>query len=88
MGKKNNYVFICQSKNCLKRGSEHLRKCFKQSIKEKGVKKDFQVVNAKCMDACKKGPSIFYYNELHLEVDEKKIDEILNLYVVTHVGSD
>ena len=80
------YLFICQSKSCLKRGSESVRKEIKASLKAKGLNKEVKVVNTKCMDACKQGPNLVCGTQLFQEVEERNIQEILNLCVETHVS--
>lgn len=80
------YLFICQSKSCLKAGSEYIRAQIKQHIKEKGFKKELKIVNTKCMDACEQGPNVVCGNYFYQEVTTEKIEEIVNLYVATHVG--
>jgi NADH-quinone oxidoreductase subunit F len=71
------YLFICQSKSCLKRGSSHVRKELKQRLKEQKMHKKIRVVNTKCMDACKCGPNVVYGNKLYQEVGGKDIDSII-----------
>ena len=76
---KKKYLFICQSKSCLKSGSEHIKRSIKKYLKENELKKEIRLVNTKCMDACKNGPNVVCANTLFQNVDEENLKEIINL---------
>jgi NADH-quinone oxidoreductase subunit F len=71
-----NYIFICEHKDCLKRGAVELRKSIKKQLKDQGLKKHFKVVKTSCMDACKHGPNLVLEGKIHYQCS---LEQALNL---------
>lgn len=53
-------IFVCtEGKKCPKRGSEDVLKAFEKEIKKTDNEERVRVKGCKCLDLCKKGPSVF-----------------------------
>ncbi|GJM30390.1 MAG: hypothetical protein DHS20C17_30250 [Cyclobacteriaceae bacterium] len=72
------YIFICNGKDCLKNGSRALRKELEREIKSRKLKNSYQVVETRCMDHCKEGPSVVVNNCWYGKVSTKDIDALLS----------
>jgi NADH:ubiquinone oxidoreductase subunit E len=72
-------IYVCCGSKCKKRGSKHLYRQLKSSVKEKHLKGKVQVIKTGCTDHCKKGPvvTLMPENEWCFEVDEEKAKSLL-----------
>lgn len=65
------HIFICTNQRpeghprgcCLDKGSEAIRECFKNEIKQRGLKEKVRANAAGCLDNCELGPSVVVYPE-------------------------
>ncbi|MEE1900202.1 (2Fe-2S) ferredoxin domain-containing protein [Flavobacterium rakeshii] len=76
-------IFMCDGKKC-GRYNKSLRKCFKEELKEAGLKKDVDIVRMECTDNCKQAPVMCLQpqNVWLAEVNEKGVKEIVNQYFI------
>ena len=76
-----NHIRFCTSTSCILQGAEkalcHLKN--KLGIENHGVTKDgkFSLEEAECLCACEHAPMMQVGDDYHLDLSEKKIDEIL-----------
>ena len=71
MPKFSHHIFICENRRdptdskgcCAAKGSEELRKVFKQEIERLGLKDRVRANKAGCLDACAFGPTVVIYPE-------------------------
>jgi NADH:ubiquinone oxidoreductase subunit E len=71
------YIFVCNGKDCLKNGAKTLRKELEREIRSRKLKKNYQIVDTRCMDHCKEGPSLVVDNCWYGRVSIKDIDVLL-----------
>lgn len=50
-------IFVCDGKKCGKYSKE-IRKCFRDIIKENGLKKEIDIIKMDCSDNCEYAPVI------------------------------
>lgn len=74
-------IFICDGKKCCKYNKD-IRKCFKDELKEAGLKKHVELIYTDCTDNCKYAPVIAIQprNVWIGEVSEKSIPGIVKEY--------
>jgi NADH:ubiquinone oxidoreductase subunit E len=67
-------LYVCCGSKCKKRGGKQIYRQLKNSVKEKFLKRNIQVIKTGCTDRCKMGPVITVMpdNEWHFHQDEKK----------------
>ena len=76
------HIRFCTTTSCVLRGGErvlqHLKK--KLGVENHGVTKDgkFSLEEAECLCACEAAPMMQVGDDYHLDLTEKKIDEILD----------
>ena len=71
MGKPEHHLFVCQNEraadnprgSCKARGSEAVLKCFKEALKERGLRQRIEFDGSTCLDTCAWGPVIVVYPE-------------------------
>ena len=75
-------IYICDGKKC-GRYSKEIRKCFKEAIKEAGMKREVELVRMDCTDNCKCAPviSIQPQNIWIGEVEEQNVPVIFNEFI-------
>ncbi len=71
------FIFICQSKSCIKNGSEVVGKEIKKAVKEQHFAKKIKIVKTNCMDACKNGPSVVCKGARYQKVSKVDIADIV-----------
>ncbi|RYJ42318.1 (2Fe-2S) ferredoxin domain-containing protein [Flavobacterium beibuense] len=78
-------IFMCDGKKC-GRYNKSLRKCFKEELKEAGLKKDVEIIRMDCTDNCKNAPviSLQPQNVWLAEVSEKAVPQIVKEYLVNN----
>ena len=75
-----NFVFICQGKDCKKKGAKGLYKKFSADIKAKGLKQKTRVIKTKCTDRCKEAPAIIIKDHWLGKVKEAQVPDLINQY--------
>ena len=77
-----NFVQICRTTPCWLRGSEKLTKIAKDvtgsNIGEISKDKKFTIVEVECLGACCNGPMVQINDDYYEDLDEKKIEKIIN----------
>jgi NADH:ubiquinone oxidoreductase subunit E len=75
-------VYICAGKKCSRHGDE-VYKALKEIIKEKGLKKDVDIIHTECTGNCKCAPviSLQPQNIWIGQVDGKDIKRIFEKYI-------
>ena len=75
------HIRFCTTTSCVLRGGEKLLSCLKEKlgIDDHGVTKDgkFSLEEAECLCACEAAPMMQVGDDYHVDLTEKKIDEIL-----------
>jgi NADH:ubiquinone oxidoreductase subunit E len=76
-------VFICAGKKCSRHGSE-VYKAIKEIIKERGLKKNVDIIHTECTGNCKCAPviSLQPQNIWIGEVEGKDVKEIFREYIL------
>ncbi|MBT1710697.1 (2Fe-2S) ferredoxin domain-containing protein [Fulvivirgaceae bacterium PWU5] len=71
--------YVCCGSKCKKRGSKHLYKRLKSTVKEQRLRRKVQVIKTGCTDHCKRGPvvAVMPKNEWNFEVTEEKAMSLL-----------
>ncbi len=52
------FIFICNGKDCIKNGARVVRKDLEREIRANKQKKEYKIIETRCMDKCKEGPSV------------------------------
>ena len=77
-----NFVQICRTTPCWLRGSEKLTKIAKDvtgsNIGEISKDKKFTIVEVECLGACCNGPMVQINDDYYEDLDEEKIEKIIN----------
>lgn len=86
------HVFVCENHrlpddprgSCGAKGSEAIRKAFKDELKRHGLKGTVRANAAGCLDACSDGPSIVVYPEgvWYGRVTPEDVPEIVESHLV------
>ena len=74
------FVFVCNGKDCKKKGSKELVKVFKQEIEARKISKSTRVIKTKCTDHCKKAPIVIMGEELHFKMSRGGAAELAHRY--------
>jgi NADH:ubiquinone oxidoreductase subunit E len=75
-------IFICDGKKCCKY-SKDIRRCFKEELKEAGLKKHVDLIYTDCTGNCKHAPviSIQPKNVWIGDLTEKAVSTIVKEYI-------
>lgn len=71
------FVFICNGKDCKKRGCKDIQKAIKQNLKQKRKQKAIKVINTKCTGQCKKAPVLIAQSKWLTEMSVHKSLEVV-----------
>jgi NADH:ubiquinone oxidoreductase subunit E len=64
------FIFICNGKDCKKNGCKELQKSIKQELKSRRKMKAVKVIKTKCTGKCKKAPVLIADNQWFTEVKQ------------------
>ena len=78
------HVLVCGGTGCSSSGSAQLIERFEQQLKEKGLKKEVQVVRTGCFGLCEAGPVVIVYPEgtFYSRVKVEDVDEIVSEHLL------
>ena len=92
MPKFTHHIFVCENFRdpsdprgcCAAKGSEAIRKRFKEEIKSRGLKGQVRANKAGCLDQCSLGPTVVIYPEgvWYGHVNENDVAEIIESHVI------
>ncbi|HYM20137.1 MAG TPA: (2Fe-2S) ferredoxin domain-containing protein [Candidatus Kapabacteria bacterium] len=92
MPKFTHHIFVCENFRdpsdprgcCAAKGSEAIRKRFKEEIKSCGLKGSVRANKAGCLDQCALGPTVVVYPEgiWYGRVSESDVAEIVESHIV------
>ena len=92
MPKFTHHIFVCENFRdpsdprgcCAAKGSEAIRKRFKEEIKSRGLKGQVRANKAGCLDQCSLGPTVVIYPEgvWYGHVNESDVAEIIESHVI------
>ncbi len=92
------HIFICENVRepehprgcCSLKGSNAIRRKFKNRLKELGLNAQFRANSSGCLDACEFGPSIVVYPEQvwYGGVSENDIEEIIQSHLINNKPVD
>lgn len=75
-------IKVCMGSSCFARGNLQNLDFLENYIKENNLDAEIELIGAHCQEKCDSGPNIYINGELYKEVDEDKLQEILNNLVV------
>ena len=92
MPKFTHHIFVCENFRdpsdprgcCAAKGSEAIRKRFKEEIKSRGLKGQVRANKAGCLDQCSLGPTVVIYPDgvWYGHVNENDVAEIIESHVI------
>ena len=92
MSRYQRHIFICTNKRepghpkgcCSEKGSEDLRRIFKQQLKERGLSLQVRANVSGCLDACEFGPTVVVYPEgiWYGGVRPEDVPEIIDQHII------
>lgn len=77
-----NVVQVCTTSPCGLRGAKEITECFKRrmglEVGETSADKKFTLMEVECLAACHEAPMAQINEDYYLQLDEKKVDEIIS----------
>lgn len=70
-------IKVCMGSSCFARGNMNNLEYIENYINENNLEADLDLVGAHCQNKCENGPHIFVDGENYDEVDEEKLQKIL-----------
>jgi len=84
MGKKKkseSVIFLCDGKKCCKYNQD-VKDCFKDMVKENGLKKQIEIKKTKCQGMCKQAPVVcIHKNECVGKVTVSDVKKIIQKHI-------
>ncbi len=77
---KKTEIIICLGSSCFSRGNDKILEIIKQYIQLHSLKKEVDFKGHLCMEECKNGPVVKINGEMHKNLNQESIIEILNSY--------
>lgn len=75
------FIFICNGKDCKKNGCKDIQKALKSELKQKKKHKSIKLISTKCTGKCKKAPVMIAKEKWMTEMDIPKALEIVKSMV-------
>ncbi len=76
------FIFVCNGKDCRKNGCKDIQKAIKSELKQKKQQKAIKIISTKCTGKCKKAPVLIAKEQWMTEMDVKKTLDIVNLMLL------
>lgn len=70
-------IKVCMGSSCFARGNMNNLELIENFISENNLETTLELVGAHCQNECENGPHIFIDNEKYDEVNEEKLQKIL-----------
>ena len=71
-------ITVCMGSSCFARGNQQNLETIDNFIKENGLEAEIELSGSRCEGKCVTGPNIIINGVEYTEVDETKLNEILN----------
>ena len=71
-------ITVCMGSSCFARGNQQNLETIENFIKENGLEAEIEISGSRCEGKCVTGPNIIINGVEYTEVDEIKLNEILN----------
>lgn len=71
-------ITVCMGSSCFARGNQQNLETIENFIKENGLEAEIELSGSRCEGKCVTGPNIIINGVEYTEVDENKLNEILN----------
>lgn len=71
-------ITVCMGSSCFARGNQQNLEAIENFIKENGLEAEVELSGLRCEGKCVTGPNIIINGVEYTEVDETKLNEILN----------
>ncbi len=75
--KYQHFIFVCNGKDCCKKGAKDLQKAFSKELKEQGLKASSKVIKTKCTGRCKEAPVVIAGDKWLGKVKEEDVKPII-----------
>ncbi|WPP52539.1 NAD(P)H-dependent oxidoreductase subunit E [Catalinimonas niigatensis] len=72
------FIFICNGKDCKKNGCKDIQKAIKIELKKKKQQKYIKLIKTKCTGKCKKAPVLIVKEQWMTEMNVPKALEVVN----------
>lgn len=79
------HVFVCNSFDCAKFGSEEIVELFEQGLRERRLMGEIKLTKAGCLKECEDGPIVLIYPEgvWYSRVLPEDVDEIIESHLIS-----
>lgn len=75
------FIFICNGKDCKKNGCKDIKKAIKKELKQTRKQKSITLISTKCTGKCKKAPVMIAREHWLTEMDVPKALELVKSLV-------
>ena len=73
-------IKVCMGSSCFARGNMENLQFLEKYIADNNLDAELELVGALCTEKCSSGPNIFIDDVLYSEINQEKIEEILNSF--------
>jgi NADH:ubiquinone oxidoreductase subunit E len=75
------FIFICNGKDCKKNGCKDIQKAVKSELKRRRQQKSIKLIKTKCTGKCKKAPVMIAKEQWMTEMDIPKALDVVKSMV-------
>jgi len=80
--KEQQFIFVCNGKDCKKNGCKNIQKAIKSELKQQKQQRALRVIKTKCTGKCKKAPVLIAKEQWMTEMNVKKTLDLVNLMLL------
>lgn len=80
--KEQQFIFVCNGKDCKKNGCKDIQKAIKSELKQQKQQKALKIIKTKCTGKCKKAPVLIAKEQWMTDMNVKKTLDLVNLMLL------